>query len=277
MISKGVKDNIVKYVMERHCLMGGFCFYRIEEPNGSDTYYALSILKMLDIPFYDERTVAYLRSMQQEDGSYDSVFAAFYSLKSLLIMNQAPGHDPWPYIYNHILVNHVYADKLPAEITSIFRKMTCLVDLYINFRTICDRTLNKILTQAILPYQNRDFGFGYRKSTLGETADALVMLKALAYPVKKLDTIQFISRCEIPIYGFTDIPGAMLAYLEYVYAGLLASKSIHYEPRYKNHCAEFVANCQNINGGFSRTTHNGIATLENTFYAVHAMKLLSII
>jgi hypothetical protein len=33
--------------------------------------------------------------------------------------------------------------------------------------------------------------------------------------------------------------------------------------------------CQTKNGGFSRTMHGGMATLEHTFYAVNGLKLLS--
>ena len=33
--------------MDRKCRDGGFCFYRLEEPNGLDTYSALSVLHLL--------------------------------------------------------------------------------------------------------------------------------------------------------------------------------------------------------------------------------------
>jgi len=47
-------------------------------------------------PFEDEKTVAYLQNMQNDDGSYDSVFLAFYSLKACCCstrnQSRIPGH-----------------------------------------------------------------------------------------------------------------------------------------------------------------------------------------
>jgi hypothetical protein len=80
-----IKEQAVNYVMDRKCKEGGFCFYRLEEPNASDTYYALSIMNLLDINFKDENTLAYLRSLQNNHGSYQSFYSAFYSVNSLLL------------------------------------------------------------------------------------------------------------------------------------------------------------------------------------------------
>ncbi|MBU4222877.1 MAG: hypothetical protein KKA10_14905 [Euryarchaeota archaeon] len=61
-----IKEQAVNYVMERKCKEGGFCFYRMEEPNASDTYYALSILNLLANNFKDDNTAACLRNLQTE-------------------------------------------------------------------------------------------------------------------------------------------------------------------------------------------------------------------
>jgi len=270
-----MRDKVIKYVMERHCRMGGFCFYRLEEPNGLDTCCALSVLKLLNIPFHDERTVSYLQAMQHEDGSYDNVFISFYSLKSLLMMKERPAYDPWPYIQDHIQKDRVFADKLPVEVTSIFRKMKCLLDLYKIYQNKTDEFFESRLIRFILGFQNDDGGFGYPRSSLGETSKALTMLRGLSYPPVDLQTSSFVRRCEIPNYGFTNMPGSSLSFMEYIHEGLLALRVLNYKPQYASHCIEFIKNCQNINGGFSRTTHTGIATLENTFYAVSALKFLS--
>jgi len=49
-----MRDKVIKYAMERHCRMGGFYFYRLEEPNGLNTCCALSVLKLREIPFQKE-------------------------------------------------------------------------------------------------------------------------------------------------------------------------------------------------------------------------------
>lgn len=261
--------------MERQCRMGGFCFYRLEEPNGLDTYSALSVLNLLEAPFTDEKTVSYLQNMQHDDGSYDSVFSAFYSLKSLQHLHGKPRYDPWPYIMQHIRSDHVDADILPAEITSVFRRMVFLVDLYNTFKENADEVIEDHFTAVILNFYNDDKGFGPHQSTLSETAKALVMLAQLHFPVQSLQTEEFVRECETPMVGFTDMPRVSLYYLEYVHAGVQASSVMGRPPRYLDQCIAFIKNCQTRTGGFSRVTHGGIATLEDTFYAISALKILS--
>jgi len=268
-------EKAIDYVMDRQCREGGFCFYKLEEPNGSDTYYALSILDLLDIPFKDPKTESYLQYMQNADGSYDSIFAAFYSLKSLLLLNNASKQDLRPYILKHIKYDRVEAEKMPAEITSVFRRMVFLVDLYVTLERNRDKRIENNLQDFVLHFHNEDNGFGHHQSTLGETSKALVLLSWLDYPVRKLHTIDFIRQCETSTCGFTDIPNTSLSYLEYIHAGVLAAFITDYQIRYLDRCVDFIRHCQNRTGGFSRVMHGGIATLEDTFYAIHALKLLS--
>jgi hypothetical protein len=277
LLSGEIKERVVRYVLERLCRGGGFCFYRLEEPSGLDTYSALSILKLLDTPFQDKNTVAYLRNMQNEDGSYDSVFAACYALKSLLMLHENPKINPLPYILKHARQDRIDAEKLPAEVTSVFKRMALLVDLYCTFNKDANGSTENHFKAFILQFYNRDKGFGHRQSTLGETSRALYMLSLLAHPVQTLRAETFISRCETPGYGFTDIPDTSLSYLEYVHAGVLASVITGYGLRYLDECSAFIRHCQTKTGGFSRVIQGGIATLEDSYYAVHALKLLSVL
>lgn len=273
--SNGLKDRVLQYVMDRKCRDGGFCFYRLEEPNGLDTYSALSVLHLLGVPLHDKKTVAFLQGMQNGDGSYDSVFMAFYSFKSLHLAGREPVRDPWPYILRHIRADRVDADKLPAEVTSVYKRMAFLVDLYVTFKGNSDPLVEKNIRDFVMSFHNSDQGFGYRQSTLGETARALRMLTRLNYPVQKLSVLDFIRKCETPSCGFTDIPGTSLSYLEYIHAGALAAFLTGYRIRYLDQCTDFIRSCQNRTGGFSRVMHGGIATLEDTFCAIQSLKLLS--
>ena len=274
-VMNGLKDGAIRYVMERRCREGGFCFYRLEEPNGLDTYSALSLLNLLGIPYQGRNTVAYLQNMQNGDGSYDSVFMAFYALKGLQLAGAESRRDPWPYILGHIRHDRVDANRLPAEVTSIYKRMVFLVDLYITFRKESDRLIERNLLDFVLRFRNADKGFGHGQSTLGETARALRMLSRLGYPVRELSVPDFIRQCETPACGFTDVPGTSLSHMEYIHAGALAASLTGYRIRYLDPCRDFIRNCRNRTGGFSRSMHGGIATLEDTFYAVEALKLLS--
>lgn len=277
MNSEPLRQRILDYVMDRQCRAGGFCFYKLEEPNGLDTYCALSLLSLLDVSFNDEKTVAYLQNMQNADGSYDSIFAAFYSLKSLLLLDKESKQDPWPYILKHIRYDRVDADRMPAEITSVFKRMIFLVDLYVTYKRTRDERIENNLQDFVLHFHNKDQGFGHHQSTLGETSKALVLLSLLDYPVQELHTTDFIRQCETSACGFTDIPDTSLSYLEYIHAGVLAAFITDYRIRYQDECVSFIRHCQNRTGGFSRVMHGGIATLEDTFHAAHALKLLSVL
>jgi hypothetical protein len=235
------------------------------------------MLSLLATPFKDEKTVAYLQNMQHDDGSYDNVFSAFYSLKSLLLLHDNPRYDPCPYIMQHIRSDRVTAENLPVEITSVFRRMVFLVDLYSTFLKNADDIIENHFKAVILNFHNDDKGFGPGQSTLGETAKALVMLSQLQFPVQSLQTEKFVRECETPMGGFTDMPCISLYYLECVHAGVQASTIIGRRPRYLDQCVDFIKNCQTGTGGFSRVTHGGIATLEDTFYAVQALHMLSVL
>ena len=97
-----VKERTINYVTRCRCVEGGFCFYRLEEPNASDTYYALSILNLLGVDIEDDDTVFYLKNLQKNDGSYSSIYSAYYSIKSLLLLNEKPISSPRAYILNNI-------------------------------------------------------------------------------------------------------------------------------------------------------------------------------
>jgi len=266
-----LRQRVIRYVMERKCLSGGFCFYKLEEPNGSDTWFALSILNLLYYEFRDESTVNYLRAMQHPDGSYDGIYSAFYSIKSLSLLGVDPVEDPRPYILRNLGSYRFDARRLPAEVISLFKRTSFLVDLYETTGLDTGNDVHDNIIEFILRFRNEDGGFGYLRSTLHETSKALEMLQRLGYPLDGLGAESFIGRCETPVTGFTDIPHTSLGYLEFVHAGVLASHLLAHRPQYSKQCAAFVLNCQNRNGGFSRTPHGGIATMEDTWHAVHAL------
>ncbi|MCD6154155.1 MAG: hypothetical protein J7J07_09665 [Syntrophobacterales bacterium] len=265
----------IDYVMKRHCQVGGFCFYRLEEPNGSDTCFALSILHLLGIDFRDDNTLRYLINLQSKDGSYHSIFTAYYAIKGLYFLEEKPEYDPTEYIIKNIGNYRFNIDRVPAEVISIFKRLYCLVDLCSVLKIKIAHEIKHDIVNSILSFKNEDTGFGYIRSTLLETSQALATLEWLDFPVDALNTEDFIRKCEAPSFGFTGIPNASLFYIEHIYGGLVASNIMSYKPRYTGQCADFVRYCQNNNGGFSRGTYGGISTIENTYYAVHSLSLLS--
>ncbi len=270
-----LRRRVVRYVLERKCPSGGFCFYRLDEPSGSDTWHALSILDLLHVPFEDAATISYLKGRQQSDGGYESIYAAWYAVKGLALLGKTPSRDPGPYVMHNLEHYRFDAAKLPVEVISLFKRTSCLVDLYAALDLEADGPLRDGMVEFILGFRNGDGGFGYPGSTLLDTARALSILKCLHYPLADLGADAFIRRCEVPLYGFTDIPRTTLSFLEYVHAGVLASYLVARRPTYRESCEAYILNCRTRNGGFSRTLQCGIATLENTWHGVESLTMLS--
>lgn len=276
MISTALRAHVIKYVQERHCKeRGGFCFYRLEEPSGADTFYALWILCALGEPFSDEGTVLYLEQLQSPDGSYESIFSAFYSIMGLQLLSRKPPYDPSKYILGKMADYHIHAENIPAETTSIFKQLLFLMKIYGSAGLVRSVALEGRIRRIILQFQNKDGGFGYINSSLDETEKALYILQKLDSDFDYSNTRHFIMHCEMPDCGFTDVPGTSLSYIEYVYAGLKASQILSYKPKYLDACVSFISGCRRRNGGFSRTISDGIPTIENTYYAMNSFLMIS--
>ncbi len=271
-----IKQQIVDYILERHCReKGGFCFYRLEEPSGADTYYSIWILQALNQHFSDERTISYLENFQHPDGSYDSIFSAFYSINGLRLLNERPRHDSSLYILGKIHDYHIEPENVPTEITSILKRLLFLLDIYMSASLIRNYNIEKNIRKLVYSFQNKDGGFGHQNSSLYETAQAVQILQLLDCKFGKSEILEFIEHCERPDHGFTDVPNTTLSYIEYIHAGLKASLLVSYKPKYLDACDLFIKGCQRRNGGYSRSTNDGISTIENTYLAVHSLLLLS--
>jgi len=267
-----INRRVLDYVFERRCRGGGYCFYRLEEPNGSDTYHALATLRLLGRVERDDKTATYLRERQGPDGAYESIFQANYCLRGLAILGVPPKTDPFSYIHRHLQVYDV--ERLPAEVTSIFSKMLTVMDLQHLIGHPISRRQRAVVKDFLFRYRQADRGFGHPYSTLVETSQAVRILSRLDDPLEALVVDRFLMACEDPVFGFVDVPGTTTAFLEHVHAGILLSGLIAYDPRHAASGRAFIEACQNRNGGFSRTTHAGIATLEYTHLAVEAWSLL---
>lgn len=266
-------DLIVHYIRERRCTGGGYCFYRLPEPNGSDTYHALSSLRLLDRLEQDDETAAFLLDRQTSNGAYESIFQAYYCLKSLSILGLEPKTDPSTYILQHLRAYDV--DCLPVGVTSIFYKLMTVIELRQLQRLSVTFPQKESLTDFLFRYQQIDGGFGYPHSTLVETYQATRILVGLNYPVTSLGVDCFLAACEDPVFGFINMPRAHSAFLEHVSAGIGLSEFLNREVKYGDIISTFIRACQSRNGGFSRATHAGIASLEYTHMAVDALAIIS--
>ncbi len=263
------QERVGRYVRERRCREGGYCFYRLEEPNSADTYWALAILHRLGAPVADADTVRYLQSFQKPGGGFENFQVAHFVLKGLRLLAAAPLQSPLPYLTEQLRIYDVAL--VPAGEASIFKHMYLVLDLCVSFGIVLKPDRREEIRAFILRQQAPDGGFGREYGTLIETAQALTILRWLQNPHDGQPTTAFIARCENGQFGFVNVPRTMPGYIEHVYWGLLARLLAGGRPAYLATCREVVLASQNLTGGFSRTTYGGIANLENTWYAVEAL------
>lgn len=269
-----IKQDASRYIFERACPRGGYCFYRLEEPNPHDTYFALATLDLLQAPFDAEPTVRYLQAIQQPDGDYVSLTQAFFVLSSLQLLGLQPLFDPTAgvEIFTAQLVDLAFR---PADVsTSFFYALNQLATLRTSLHLEWQESQRTAILRAIEVFQQQAGGFGVESATLPDTYLVTRILRHLGSHVPVDAIVPFLRACEHPVFGFTGKPGTALFFLEYLWAGLALCDEISLLPTYRQACFSFLCQCQTNSGGFART-NLAIATLENTYFAIRGFQILA--
>jgi hypothetical protein len=269
-----IKENAARYILERTCPGGGFCFYRLDEPNPQDTYFALATLDLLEIPYRAERTVRYLQAIQQTDGVYESLAQTFFVLLGLRYLDSQSLHDPTAGVerLTDWLLSSVSSpgDTRSALFAELYQVTLLREAMNLDWREGQRQSIIRLLHA----HHHRDGGFGVETSNLLETFHAAAVLRRISHPVALTDVEPFLRACEHPVFGFTGKPATSLFFLEYLHAGLALCNEIALLPTYGAACASFLYQCQTNSGGFART-NLAIATLENTCFAIHGIQILA--
>ena len=263
-------QHILEYVTSRQNADGGYNFCQSVESGAQDTYYALAIFNLLEIPAPKiKMTVTWLRTFPS-----DNIYSYFYVIKGLTLCDETVDDE---------LVNRVLALRRShggfggvdvdveaySEFDSSYRATEILktLDISIDF---------KPTIRWFLQYYNADGGFAAgKRSTLTSTFHAVASLHNLGYPVKGLNrTLSFVRSCEKKSGGFTAVPDTTFPYLEETYAGVLTLNFLGEKCLYPDAIKKLVFELQNSNGGFRRSTELGISTFEDTYYALSVLSQL---
>jgi len=277
------KNKIIKFVIRRKNEDGGYGFcpphYGSEFPSSSsDTFYALSILQMIDekIP-HSHKTEEYLLSLQNEDGSFSGMASAFHVVKSLEILESKPKKlhfldrlEDYLKGKKSVKGEEFMSGFLSAEYdtsSSPYKHIYCAVEI---LKTL-GRKVSLKEVEWVLP-EGKHGGFGVRSSDIISTFYALSCLHVAGYNLKKLEkTKKFVEGCEHREGGFTSIPHITPPYMEDTHFGLECCRILGIEPKHPERSEWFVASCQNTDGGFRRSFFQGISTLDNTYFALCAL------
>jgi len=269
MITHVERNETLRYITERRCAGGGYCHYRLDEPNAADTFYALDSLRLLDALSPDRATEEFLLGIQHPDGGYATIYAGAFVLRSLALLGSGPALDPQPWLCAMHPVPH--SDARPVESLSAFERTCTHLTLcrILGIRT--DGPLRDAVLRHLHARHHADGGFGHPQSTLIETAHALAIRNMLGQPPEPSRTGRFLQRCEHPVFGYLNRPRATPAFLEHVAAGVDCAVLTGRPPGYPEGCRTFIGKCRNANGGYSRSIYGGISTLENTWLAVRTL------
>jgi len=271
-------DEIVEYILERQNLDGGYTFCRGTESNAQDTFYALNILDMIGVPPRNiEKTISFLKALQHEDGSFDSIKVAYYVVKSLLKFGEKPLRPLKNLAASlDISIRNLESGNIGVEVLSELENIYLLVDLCESLKVDLEETILEETIKAILRVKNADGSFGSSKrSRIASTFFALGALKNLGYEISELtSTLRWIRQCEHIEGGFSHAPEAAPTYLEDTYFGIKSLELLNERIRYAKNTLRFIAKFQNPNGGFRRSIFLGISDFESTYQAVSSIKTL---
>lgn len=264
--------HILQYVHERRCPSGGYCFYRLDEPNAGDTFYALQVLSLLGQEVRDEETAAFLQGLQEPDGSYPSHAAALFAGRALQLLGKSPRYEITPFITRGI--PRISPGTRVIESRSLFEPLYTWISLFLLHKFPFPGEWNAQITRTILQFQAETGGFGSPTGTLQDTWQAAEILVVLGYPRENLGINRFMWSSEDPEFGYLGRPGSRPPYLEHLYAGLRLSALLGTDPRYAGACRAFIDQCAHHSGGFVRSVFGGSPTLEFTALAVESLAIL---
>lgn len=264
------RDRILCYVGERRCPSGGYCFYRLDEPNAADTWRALRICRLLGELPDDPETVTFLHELQRPDGSYISYSAALSSGLALAVLGQAPLYDPREFI----LAGFPLPDpghQMPESLSS-FEGLNTHRVLCLLYGILPESDLQDEMVSYLQGCEQPDGGFGPGCSTLVDTWHAAEILSWLGQPPQNAH--KFLAACADPEFGYRGKPGVSPPYLEQIHAGVMLSYRLDREVEYPGACLAFLDACYRPTGGFVRSVFGGSPTLEFTCYAVEIHHIL---
>ena len=256
------EESVLDYILQRRCSCGGFCFYRLDEPCAQDTYYALSSLSLLGRRVRDPKTEAFLRSLRDENGCYQSISTCFYCVMSLELLGSSEYGVSEGYLKAEeaALVNTLCSNRFSMDLFLEHAHQFFEVAGLLRFDVGSDLS-SRLSLLSPPPYLKEIYHYVRSCELCGVGYDG--------------DYIrEFLRACQDPHVGFREAPQLRLSYLEQLYYGVRLCEILGDMPLYPDGIKAFVLSCRRANGGYARCSA-GIATLKDTYYAVYILNRLA--
>ncbi len=262
-------EHIRQYVEKCQLDDGGFFFARIPPSSLMDTYYAVKILSALELePSRPDKIKDYVLNTVKKFSyiGINGLFAAAEVLHELKgNLNALSGFLLRLNALKNSMGGFGAVKNLDLEIVSELE--TTYRVLVILDRLDIEYDHSQILGFA-LKFKNDDGGFGHsRISTLASTFYATEILNMTGYDKSELKLTPQFLRGKENVWK--------LNYIEDIYWLIFSSLNMHEKVHMAEWMVSFVKGCQRASGGFARKDVMGIATLQDTWYAVSILKALN--
>ena len=268
--------QLVAYVNSTRSDDGGYCFYRLNESNVADTFYAVYVLTALNRPVPEpELTADFLQQRQGSDGSFQSVYSADYVLRGLDLLGVPPLFDPSDFLHSQLERTLSVASQPYYELSNSFlQSLGRAVAILALWHEEPSPPVKTEVVAAVSEYKRPEGGFGVDHASVYSTYNAA---QALSFsPADCLVGVsQWIRRCEWKTGGFSQTPVNTPNYLDEIHRGLFIMRAVNERPSYPQQTARFIGQLQNANGGFRRAADSGISSLESAYYALKALMELT--
>jgi len=272
MLSEGEIGKTLEYISNRRCSHGGYCFYQLDEPNLSDTWYALGCLHTLKSVSPDPDTIAYLSQYHDQAKGTSGLYRLWYLFWSYRYLI---GEIPAELITNLSQCPSPTLYKLGTiESSSIFENLYNYVILCTEAQIKKDDSYKKEVEIALYQWHHPSGGFGREKGTLIETWHAAAICKVLGISIDMNSLMAFLYSCMDPQSGFVNVSTSHPGYLEHLDAGIALASLLNIEIPNRSLCIKYLQNCRKENGGYARSGYGGNSTLEYTWYAIRTLARL---
>jgi len=263
--SKISKKNIIAYVKSTRCNDGGYVHYRMPPSSGLDTFYALSILKLLGEKItHKEETVNFIESLAGPENVNDLYI--IIKCHQLLGRSVAEFNDRVKNLISLYLAEFVSKDKeLFYDVVSIFEQASKALEL----TQLFDLKIKKEpLKKKVLSCQKPSGGFGKNYSKLADTFYAVKILSQIGCFDEKVKdrALQYLKNRRF--YQFSDS-----RFIEDIYYLAEIHQLLSIPLPNPDGFLYFISNCQK-NGGFARNYPQAIVTLEYTYMAARTLMTL---
>jgi len=275
LVGRSFRHKVTDYIEKRYLEEdGGYCFYRIPPSSGMDTYFAVKSLAILGLkPQHPEAVTNFILNQVKED-STAGVTGVFATVEIIGELSQLPKGFK-EYAQQHVIAFRNDAGgfgalenfdiEVTSELQETYRAVKILKTLDIPFDE------GKV-TRFVLGLLNPDGGYGRDgRSTLASTFYATAIQKLLGTEDRKLAKTRGYLRSKEGNW-LEAIKKGLVYYLEDLFWLVGSLTNLGQNSNFPDQVTRFVVDCQVPPFyGFARATR-GIATLENTFYALSILR-----